>query len=290
MRFELSGSLIRPSPVVLTLTFSQQVNIAQYISAGHTHFDVICIGAGGGMGGGINSENVGTLIRSTGGAGGGGGFHRVQGLLSALPPTCPVVIGSGGSLGVEDQTNPGLTTDGGDGGYSSFNDTTCLASGGKGGHRVQVNSFTATSLADGGDGGLGGNNVPGGGGKGGVAGTPSATGPGVAGKDGLDGFYNGFIGSGGGGGAGGVSKYGAVTCNAATAGSRGSYSPGDLTVYGPGSPASIDPSTNAANGMPGRAGGAKASPINGLPNVYGSSHGGRNAGDPGVVVVRFYAL
>ena len=290
MRFELSGSLIRPSPLVVTLTFNQSIDISQYINMGHTHFDVICIGAGGGMGGGINSENVGNLIRSTGGAGGGGGFHRVQGLLSALPVTCPVVIGSGGSLGLEDQTNPAITTDGGDGGYSSFNGTTCLASGGKGGHRVQSNSVTVTTLADGGDGGKGGSNVAGGGGKGGRAGTPSATGPGTAGVNAVDGTYDGTIGTGGGGGAGGVSKYGAVTCNAATAGGRGSYNPADLTVYGPGSPASTDPSSNAANAMPGGAGGAKTAPISGIPNVYGSSKGARQVGDPGIVVIRFYAL
>ena len=42
------------------------------------------------------------------------------------------------------------------------------------------------------------------------------------------------VGKGGGGGAGGVGKYAGVTCNAATAGGRGSYNPGDTSVYGPG--------------------------------------------------------
>lgn len=291
MRFELAGSLIRPDPLTIKFVANTDFEPAQYIDMGYTDFDVICIGGGGGMGGGINTANTGTLIRSPGGVGGGGGLHRVQGLLSALPVTCPVVIGPGGILGNEDQSNPANTTDGGDGGYSSFNGTTCQASGGKGGKRAQSNSATVPTQANGGDGGVGGSINPGGGGKGGTAGTPSATGPGVAGTPGADGTWDGTIGQGGGGGAGGVGKYGSppVTCNAGTSGGRGSYNPGDQIVYGPGGPPSMDNPTGAANVMGGYAGGGKTTPIDGLPNVYGSSSGHRAPSDPGAVSIRLTA-
>ena len=97
MRFELAGSLIHPDPLVLKFNSNANFDVLQYIDLGYTHFEVICIGGGGGRGGGIDTANTGTLIRSYGGAGGGGGFHRVRGLLSALPDTCPVVVGAGGA-------------------------------------------------------------------------------------------------------------------------------------------------------------------------------------------------
>src|SRR5262245_42555540 len=189
MRFELSGSVVQPDPVVIKFSVSQTFDLAQYKAMGYTHFDVICIGAGGGMGGGIDTANTGTLVRNYGGAGGGGGFHRVRGLLSALPDSIPVVVGAGGSLGTEHASNPASTTDGGDGGYSAFNDPTCRASGGKGGKRAQSNSTTVTTQANGGDGGLGNRTAAGGGAAGGTAGTPTATGPGTAGVAGADGTF-----------------------------------------------------------------------------------------------------
>ena len=134
----------------------------------------------------------------------------------------------------EHASNPAVTTDGADGGASSFNATTCRASGGKGGKRVQSNSLTVSTQANGGDGGVGNRTIAGGGATGGVAGTPSATGPGTPGTAGVDGTFFSNVGKGGGGGAGGVGKYGGVTCNAATAGGRGAYNPGDTSVYGPG--------------------------------------------------------
>lgn len=291
MRLELSGSLIRPDPLVVKFNAGQNFNVQQYIDLGYTHFDVICIGAGGGMGGGIDTANTGTLVRSYGGAGGGGGYHRVRGLLSALPNPCPVVVGAGGILGTEHASNPALTTNGGDGGASSFNDPTCRASGGKGGKRVTTNSQTAATLADGGDGGLGNRTIAGGGAAGGVAGTPTATGPGILGTAGADGTFFQNVGKGGGGGAGGVGKYGGAgtTLNAATAGGKGSYNPGDTSVYGPGYAPSNDPTSLSANVVPGGASGAKAAPVNGLPVVYGQSKSSRLAGDPGTVVVRLTA-
>ena len=289
MRLELAGSLIQPDPLVIKFNASQAFTPQQYIDLGFTHFDVVCIGGGGGMGGGIDTANTGTLIRSYGGAGGGGGYHRVRGLLSALPTTCPIVIGAGGILGTEHSSDPAATTNGGDGGASSFNDPTCRASGGKGGKRVQTNSVTVTTQAGGGDGGVGNRTNAGGGGFGGTAGTPTATGPGTAGTAGQDGTFFQDVGKGGGGGAGGVGKYGAVTCNAATAGGRGSYNPGDTSVYGPGDIPHNDTSSGATNVIPGGASGAKASPVNGLPVVYGQSKSARQVGDPGTVIVRLTA-
>lgn len=289
MRIELAGSLVQPDPVVLRFDTNQDFVPQDYMDLGYTHFDVICIGAGGGMGGGIDTANSGTLVRSYGGAGGGGGFHRVRGLLSALPDTCPIVVGAGGALGTEHASNPANTTDGGDGGYSSFNDTTCRASGGKGGKRVQTNSLTTGTLANGGDGGVGNRIIAGGGGTGGIAGVPTATGPGTPGTAGVDGTFFSNVGKGGGGGAGGVGKYGSVTCNAATAGGRGSYNPGDTSVYGPGDNPDNDAASGAASIIPGGASGAKASPLNGLPTIYGQSKGSRAVGVPGVVIIRLSA-
>lgn len=289
MRLELSGSLVHPDPLVIRYDLSQAFDTASYIDLGYTHFEVICIGAGGGMGGGIDTANTGTLVRSYGGAGGGGGYHRVRGLLSALPNTCPVVVGVGGILGTEHASNPASTTDGGDGGASTFNTTTCRASGGKGGKRVQANSLTLTTQANGGDGGIGNRSIAGGGGNGGIAGTPTATGPGTPGSAGVDGTLFNDVGKGGGGGAGGVGKYGAVTCNAGTSGGRGAYNPGDTSVYGPGDTPGNDAPSGAANIVPGGASGAKASPLNGLPTVYGQSQGIRAVGLPGVVIIRLTA-
>ena len=291
MRLELAGSLVRPDPLIIKFNSSQNFDVQKYIDLGYTHFDVICIGAGGGMGGGIDTANTGTLVRNYGGAGGGGGFHRVRGLLSALPATVPVVVGAGGSLGAEHASNPASTTDGGDGGASSFNDPTCRASGGKGGKRAQSNSLTVSTQANGGDGGLGNRVIAGGGAAGGVAGTPTATGPGTPGTAGVDGTFFQDVGQGGGGGAGGVGKYGSggTTCNAATAGGRGSYNPGDTSVYGPADTPDADPSSGSQSVIPGGASGAKAAPLNGLPAIYGQSKGSRAVGDPGAVILRLTA-
>lgn len=284
MRLELAGSLVRPDPIVIEFSEDQDFDTAQFIDMGYTHFDVICIGAGGGEGGGIDTNNTGTTIRSYGGAGGGGGFHRVRGLLSALPSTCPVVVGEAGAPGVDDVSNPANTTDGEDGGFSSFNDLTCRASGGEGGKRVQTNSTSDNTLANGGDGGIGNRIIAGGGAQGGISGTPSPTGPGTPGTNGVDGTFFQNIGKGGGGGAGGVGLYDDTTCCSATAGGRGAYNPGDTSVYGPGAAPTDDPDSGASSIQPGVASGAKASPLNGLPTLYGRSGGN------GRVIVRVELL
>ncbi len=280
MRFELAGSLVRPDPQVQTFVVNGVFDTQTFIDFGYTHFEVICIGAGGGRAGGIDTANTGTTIKNYGGEGGGGGYQRVRGLLSALPSSCPVIVGLSGSPGANHVSNPASTTDGGDGGYSTFNTTTCRASGGKGGKRAQSNSLTVTTQAHGGDGGIGNRIIAGGGAAGGTAGTPTATGPGTPGVSGVDGTIFNNIGKGGGGGAGGVGTYAGVTCNAGTAGGRGSYNPGDTSVYGPGGGPYNDPNVGV---IPGDASGAKAAPLNGLPTVYGKSH------NQGVVIVRLTA-
>ena len=280
MRLELAGSLIRPDPLVVQFNANGTFDTQQYIELGFTHFEIICIGGGGGRGGGIDTANTGTLIRSYGGEGGGGGLHRARGLLSALPATCAVVVGQAGALGTEHSTDPASCTNGGNGGASTFNTNTCRASGGEGGKRVQTNSVTVTTQAHGGIGGAGNRTAVGGGAAGGVAGTPSATGPGSPGTAGVDGTFINNVGKGGGGGAGGVGKYGGVTLNAATSGGRGSYNPSDTSVYGPADAPDNDPNSGAASTRPGIASGAKAAPLNGLPTIFGQS------GKAGVVIIR----
>lgn len=282
MRLELAGTLELPAPLVLKVASDVSFDVPSYTAEGYTHFDVICIGAGGGQGGGIDTANTGTLVRNYGGKGGGGGYHRVRGLLSALPASVPIVVGDVGANGTSHASNPALTTDGGDGTPSSFNGTTCRASGGKGGKRAQSNSLTVTTQAHGGEGGLGNRVIAGGGAAGGVAGTPTPTGPGTPGTAGVDGTLFQDVGKGGGGGAGGVGKYGSggTTCNGATAGGRGAYNPGDTSVYGIGDAPGTDPGSGSQAIVPGSASGAKASPLNGLPTVFGRS------GQNGIVVIR----
>lgn len=284
MRLELAGTLIRPEPLVLRFVSDQNFIPADWTELGYTHFEVICIGGGGGRGGGI--DPLGAGIKNLGGQGGGGGFHRVRGLLSALPATCVVDVGIAGAAGSNQLSNPALTTDGSDGAPSTFNVTTCRASGGKGGKRAQSNSDTVTTQAHGGEGGAGNRTIAGGGAAGGTAGTPSASGPGTPGTPGTDGSLFNNVGKGGGGGAGGVGKYGGITCVAGTAGGRGSYNPGDTSVYGPAGLPTTDTSSGAVDIVPGTASGAKASPLSGLPTVYGQSGSPSN---PGVVVVRLTA-
>lgn len=292
MRFELAGSSLALDGIVLKFESDQTLDLDQYTESGYTHFDVICIGGGGGRGGGIDTENTGTFIKNYGGAGGGGGFHRIKGLLSGLPSSVAIVVGAGGLPGLDHASNPANTTDGGDGEASSFNGTTCRASGGKGGKRAQSNSDTVSTQAHGGEGGIGNSTIAGGGAAGGTAGIPTENGPGTPGTPGENGSLIANIGAGGGGGAGGVGKYGGsgvitITCNAATAGGNGSYNPVDLSVYSLGGPPTGGDTGLGSNAgppiIPGFGGGAKATPLTGLPTLYGIS------GFMGIVVIRLSA-
>lgn len=289
MRFELAGSYSQLEPLLIEFKASTDLDLREFISLGYTNFDVICIGAGGGRGGGITVE---TGLNNKGGAGGGGGFHRVKGLLSVLPTTVAIVVGATGTLGVNHSQLANLT-DGGDGGYSSFNSTTCRASGGKGGSKAHSSSNSVTTDADGGQGGIGNSITAGGGAAGGLAGTPTPSGPGTLGTNGANGGLVGNIGAGGGGGAGGVFTVAESTtvCNPATSGGNGSYIPGDIGVAGMGDQYLYEiPSTQQGPVIAGGGGGAKATPLTKLPTEYG--HSGPTtqadygkAGDPGVVVL-----
>lgn len=279
MRFELSGSIARADPVTLPPLVNGVPFIpGDYISQGYTDFDVICIGGGGGAGGNLDTANTGTKLYMTGGQGGGGGYHRVQGKLSLLPSSCPVVVGASGNDGTT-ATTAGGTSDGTDGGPSSFNGTTCRASGGKGGKKVTNSAITSPSGANGGDGGIGNTITAGGGGAGGINGDPDL----ADSTDGEDGTIVGNIGHGGGGGSGGMGSYTGPTYSylLATAGGRGSYDPTDLLVAGDGEDPQDGPVIPGNEDLkPGRGGGAKAAPLNGLPYNYGQ------AGSSGAVIIR----
>lgn len=222
----------------LLLTEADGFKAEDYVNLGYTHYEVICIGAAGGRGG---DERAGNLfssgeytVNSIGGGPGGGGLHVVSGLLVALPALVEVIIGQPGVKGGDDDGQPHYADDkvyahrGTDGGYSSFNGDTCMASGGKGG-LPPSNPYNTEDAPDpnppgtsqfyrpggkGGDGGVGGRTEAGGGAEGVESiftrgtttnydtnsETNSANWTFPAGKDGS---WDGTIGEGGGGGSGG---------------------------------------------------------------------------------------
>lgn len=290
MRLELAGSIAVLDPLILTYTANGAFIPQTYIDQGYKYFDVIVIGGGGGAGGGIDTNNTGTLVRSYGGAGGGGGLQRVRGLLKYLSASVAVTVGAGGTGGTNHASAPASTVRGGDGGASSFG-TTAKASGGKGGGNVVTNSLTGDPQGWGGDGGIGNSLTAGGGARGGRTATGNSTSV-PKGADGLDGPYVNGIGQGGGGGGGGMAKYDGTLYLLGSAGGRGSYNLTDTSVFGPGSAQGVGIVTGV---VPGGGGGAKASPVNGLPTVYGqavttpSGVSAPAAGIPGIVVVRLTA-
>lgn len=195
-----------PSPTTVTFTDDGTFNVATYLGLGYTNFEVVCVGAAGGHGGGINPvgdwQGAAYSFRAYGGAPGGGGTHLVSGALSSLPSSVSVVVGvpGGDEPNVYVPDDGPLLTGGGDGGYSSFHGSVCKASGGKGGFPAYYDAFANTSWGgDGGRGGVGNDTVAGGGGYGGIAeGDYSGSSPGGAGT------WDGAIGGGGGGGGGGT--------------------------------------------------------------------------------------
>lgn len=108
MRIELAGGITHPDPLIIVYTGPDTFDTLDFIGRGYTNFDVTCIGGGGGMGLGYDSgPDEGTTLKAYGGRGGGGGYHRVRGLLSALSADSPVVVGSGGADGFEpDEDDP----------------------------------------------------------------------------------------------------------------------------------------------------------------------------------------
>jgi hypothetical protein len=282
MRINFVGSIVFPNPVVLVYNADAIFNKADYIAAGYKYFEAIAIGGGGGRGGnyfGKDFNDATHTLRVYGGMGGGGGFHRIRGVLSALPSSTNVVVGGPGADGTDLLTDALVeydipTTDGGDGGNSHFNNPACIASGGKGGKRVYTATEDIDTNANGGDGGAGNSSASGGGGIGAVAGTittPSES-PG-------DGRLVGNIGKGGGGGGGGLAIVGFAMRILSTYGGFGSYDPSDQSVFDMRGPYFLDPDSGFRVG-PGFGGGARITPLNGSNKAYGRS------GENGVVALR----
>lgn len=241
MRIALAGYGGVLPVVMLDLSNETEFIPGGYIDLGYTNYEVACIGASGARGLAMDDSESRTL----GGGGGGGGCHRVRGLLSGLPSVCDVVVGEPGA------------TDGDSGGASSFNGTTCQASGGEGGEAA-VEFGTG---GDGGSGGLGNSVTPGGGGA-----------------PGEDGTWDGAIGGGGGGGKGGSGHFaGYVTDEAGTPSGRGSFSMADISFTGPFGPpeSEVDGDNAFVNILPGMGGGTRPIPITGTLIVYGSYTGPR---------------
>lgn len=280
MRCALSGYTGPLPPLVLSLPSGEFVK-SGYEALGYTHYDVMAIGAAGGFGSFLNYVDPYLHRNSveTGGAGGGGGAHRIQGDLSELPEVLSVVVGEAGIDGptITDYADNTLRAFGGDGGYSSFNGMMCCASGGKGGW--------STSWSQGGAGGKGGQIVAGGGGRGGSY-APSTNTYTPA----EEGTWDGTIGPGGGGGNGGSGYYYdgynfVTTLWKAADGARGSYNNFDLSVYGPAGTVRFFTVPNGSFQLfPGAGGGAKASPLTKDNVVYGSRAQGCNPG--GAVILR----
>lgn len=275
MRFKMSGveATLIPPPIVLTLSNGVPFVPGGYIDLGYTNFDVMCIGAAGGYGGRYGWATPGFSDRVLyGGAGGGGGAHRVQGLLSALGASETIVVGARGVNGTSPGSSSAVTgaTNGSDGGYSAFG-VVCKASGGKGGlcPTTVVTSPIVDSLGrDGGAGGVG-NSITAGGGA----------------VQMTNGTWDGTIGQGGGGGKGGIIDWtpSGPYFGASGLGGYGSYNTSDLSVYGPTAGSLPHP---FAPVPPGMGGGAKAFPLTGLSTVWGGYSPSNPDEGNGLVVIR----
>ncbi len=282
MRIAFAGSLVRLNPLVLVYDADAVFSKAAYVTAGYKNFEAIAIGGGGGRGGNYHGKDFNDATKTLmiyGGMGGGGGFHRIKGVLSALPSSVNVVVGSAGTQGTDRLTDATVeydipTTNGGNGGNSHFNNPACIASGGKGGKRVYTATIDIDPACDGGEGGEGNSSAAGGGGIGAVAGTLTtpAEDPGV-------GSLVGGIGNGGGGGAGGLGVMAPVVTTRiqSTKGEKGAYNPSDQSVFDVGGPIGLDTGLQI---IPGWGGGARVTPLNGSSRAYGRS------GVTGVVVLR----
>jgi hypothetical protein len=210
MRLSFLGSARPLEPIVLTLTNGQPFLKQTYVDQGYDNYEVLCIGAAGGRGGGVGHivTPSGSGFAYFGGGGGGGGLHRVTGTLSSLASSVAVVVGAGGVNGANGSTNTSTDTaaNGTAGGYSSFGGTLCQASGGNGGLRAKNQTV----------------------GTGGAGGIGNSTAAGAGASAGVNGTFNGSTGSGGGGGSGGVGQWFADVSNLGiwiypTAGGRGNY-------------------------------------------------------------------
>jgi len=291
MRINFQGKIARLEPIVLMYTSPGTYSFDKTLYPDHTIYETIVIGGGGGTGGIVhgNDPDNGWETYAYGGSGGGGGFARMRGLLEFLADTTTIVVGDAGADGDDAEDDPTLATDGGDGGYSTFGDF-INASGGKGGFHAVTLSANEDQIANGNSGGFGGRTAAGGGALGGTDGVVTG------GIDVIDGFPGrrgklfirdaDIIGQGGGGGAGGAIALQdgdwKIRIPKATAGGRGSYDNDEL-VFAPGTarekqtPVAIDKPYYAKAG---KAGGARATPLNKSMTSYG------NSGDPGAVIIR----
>lgn len=265
-----------PQPLVLFLNDGEEFHKGDYLALGYNRFDVMCIGGAGGRSGTVKETIPDSASHAIdlshydydlywdapryifGGAGGGGGVHRVKGRLALLPTTIPVVVGQPGADGGYSEVRtpfhdwrsgangyplPSVPPSGGDGGASSFG-IICRASGGKGAN----GSF-------GGPGGIG--NADGAGGGPFESWTANTGGPGNSNAPTTsahlnNGSWDGKIGAGGAGGVGSVVA--ALNGDVAAGGARlggdlngghngyssagdgasGAYSAGDTSVSGKG--------------------------------------------------------
>jgi len=332
-----------PEPLTIVLEDGDTFHKATYLAMGYNRFDVMCIGAAGGHAGhskqtipdsGSHRNSLpldydlywNSLRHVFGGAGGGGGAHRIKGRLALLPTNVPVIVGDAGADGAyADITSPfhdwrtgsdGLAhaptpNPGGDGGYSSFGTTICRASGGKGGVGLL-----------GGAGGVGNSIIAGGGptpayippsgDPGGPEHGPTSPGlmnpgawDGKIGKGGAGGKGTIIAALGGFGGGGVASPFGLD----AVKGADGAYSAVDSSVSGHGAGGfgfdldgtRITPDGITGNNMlvpthysalganPGAGGGATAFPITGSLTQHGSKAGGLDG--KGAVIIRLsYAI
>lgn len=248
MRLMLAGVSNLPTPDPVAFLIQESVfHKNTYTAQGYTKYEVMCIGATGGQGGpnGIDPNYPNPSYFVLGGGGGGGGLHKVKGDLSALPINVPVVTGIAGSVGsIESEINTVAGT-GTSGGYSSFNGSTCRASGGLGGKGSNRSpGATDPVYGVGGLGGIGGRTTAGGGPTFGFG----------------DGMWDGVVGSGGAGGLGRLILTGRPprTIEPASEGRDGSTNPSDMTVHGA-----------VEMGLPG-GGGANTSILTGSQIIYGT--------------------
>jgi hypothetical protein len=289
MRIKFSGPISRLEPILLTYSSPGTYSLDKTLYPDHTIYDIIVIGGGGGTGGTVhgNDPDNGWETYAFGGSGGGGGLHRMRGLTEFLDDSTALTVGAAGANGDDAEDDPDAATDGSDGGFSVFGDF-IYASGGLGGFHPVTLSANENQVSNGHSGGFGGRTTAGGGALGGTAGvltmidlllgTPGRTGKlFIRAQD--------IIGQGGGGGAGGAialqSGDWKTRIPEATAGGRGSYDNDEL-VYAPGTPR--EKQTPIAVDKPyyakaGRAGGARATPLNKSMISYG------NSGAPGAVII-----
>jgi hypothetical protein len=240
-------------------------NYTFVVPAGYTSVSVVCIGAAG-SGGNLSAPSYAT------GGGGGGGELRYKNNITVTPGNSYTVV-------VGRQYQNAAQGNGYDGGASTFNSSTCVANGGKGG-----NSFPNNGA--GGDGGSGGTGD--GGGNGGDGGTCTTSGYGAggggaggyagAGGDGGDTGNSGSDGAGGGAGGGGSSGgSGYANIRGACGGGTGLLGQGS---NGSGGASGDDNSSNSSGGG-GGSGGGSGNITSGGAYGGGGQGGGSNSNPAG---------